>query len=84
MAWFDLSRKAQIYAASSVPEYWVLDLNRRALVVHRQSDGTQYNLIRLFSENQTASMDGRSETVQVSELLPERAEENAGEGKSAR
>jgi len=63
---------------------WVLDLNRRALVVHRQSDGTQYNLIRLFSENQTASMDGRSETVQVSELLPERAEENAGEGKSAR
>jgi Uma2 family endonuclease len=82
MAWFDLSRKAQIYASSGVPEYWVLDLNRRALVVHRQSDGTEYTLIRILSEGEMASLDlssvgGRTETVRVSELLPAKAEESA-------
>jgi Uma2 family endonuclease len=70
MAWFDLGRKAEIYAASRLPEYWVLDLNRRVLVVHRQCDGTQYTLIRVLSEHQTAGMDGRAETVLVRELLP--------------
>jgi Uma2 family endonuclease len=77
-AWFDLGRKAQIYAASGVPEYWVLDLNRRVLVVHRQSDGTQYTLIRVLSEHQTAGMDGRAETVLVGELLPLATEADAG------
>jgi Uma2 family endonuclease len=80
MAWFDLGRKAQIYAASGVPEYWVLDLNRRALVVHRQSDGREYTLIRILSERDTASLERRAETVPVSELLPAKAEESAGEG----
>jgi Uma2 family endonuclease len=84
MAWFDLGRKAEIYAASGVPEYWVLDLNRRALVVHRQSDGREYTLIRISSENQMASLEGRAEAVRVSELLPATAEEGAGEGESAR
>ena len=70
MAWFDLGRKAEIYAASRVPEYWVLDLNRRVLVVHRQGDGRQYTLIRVLSEHEAAGMDGRAETVLVRELLP--------------
>jgi Uma2 family endonuclease len=77
MAWFDLGRKAEIYAASRVPEYWVLDLNRRVLVMHRQSDGKQYTLIQVPSEHQTTSMDGRAETVLVRELLP-LAEADAG------
>ena len=67
---FDLSRKAVLYAAAGVPEYWVLDLNRRMLVVHRQPDGSQYRLIQMFSEDQVVSLEGRSETVKVGELLP--------------
>jgi Uma2 family endonuclease len=32
---FDLSRKATLYAKAGVREYWVVDLTRRVLVVHR-------------------------------------------------
>ena len=32
---YDRDRKGGIYAGHGVPEYWVLDLNERAAVVHR-------------------------------------------------
>jgi Uma2 family endonuclease len=32
----DLGTKARIYAAAGVPEYWVLDLKRSEVVVHRR------------------------------------------------
>jgi Uma2 family endonuclease len=67
---FDLSRKAALYAASNVPEYWVLDLARRMLVIHRQADGTQYRQIQMYGEGDSVSMAGRSETTPVSDLLP--------------
>jgi Uma2 family endonuclease len=70
---FDLSRKAVLYARAGVREYWVLDLARRMLVVHRQPDGTTYRLIQLFSEDDTVSMEGRAESVRVSEILPAQA-----------
>jgi Uma2 family endonuclease len=69
---FDLSRKAILYARAGVPEYWVLDLERRVLVVHRQSDGTQYKLVQIFTEGEMVSMEGRSESVKVQTLLPAR------------
>src|SRR5882724_11601926 len=69
---FDLSRKAVLYAGAGVREYWVLDLVRRMLVVHRQPDGSTYRLIQLFSEDDTVSMEGRRETIRVSEILPSR------------
>ena len=70
---FDLTRKAALYAGAGVPEYWVLDLTRRVLVVHRRPDGSTYRLAQLFSEADTVSMEGRSESVRVSEILPDRS-----------
>jgi Uma2 family endonuclease len=70
---FDLTRKAALYAAAGVPEYWVLDLTRRLLVVHRRPDGSTYRLLQLFSEADTVSIEGRSDTVRVSEILPDRS-----------
>ena len=70
---FDLNRKAALYAAAGVPEYWVLDLTRRLLVVHRRPDGSTYRLLQLFSEADTVSMEGRSDTVRVSDILPDRS-----------
>jgi Uma2 family endonuclease len=69
---FDLSRKAILYASAGVREYWVLDLVRRLLVVHRQPDGSTYRLMQLFSEGDTVSMEGRDEGVRVSDILPHR------------
>lgn len=69
---FDLTRKAVLYACAGVREYWVLDLVRRMLVVHRHPDGSTYRLIELFSEADTVTMEGRTEDVRVSEILPAR------------
>jgi Uma2 family endonuclease len=38
----DLAFKAAIYARADVPEYWVLDLDGRRLVVHRGPTGDSY------------------------------------------
>lgn len=67
---FDRSRKAALYAHSNVPEYWVLDLNRRALIVHRDSDGVEYRSIQIHSAEDSVTFPGRSEGVKVAELLP--------------
>src|SRR5205085_1939182 len=64
----DLSRKAELYARAGVPEYWVLDVDRRMLHIHRQNDGTQYRLIHVHSEDELVSMEGRTETVKVIDL----------------
>ena len=67
---FDLSRKATLYAKAGVPEYWVLDLNRRRLVVHRQPDGSEYRLMQVFTESDSLTLQNRSETIRVADLLP--------------
>lgn len=67
---FDLTRKAILYARASVPEYWVLNLPRRQLVVHRQPDGAEYRSIRIYSAEETVSMEGSDRSVRVGELLP--------------
>jgi Uma2 family endonuclease len=38
----DLHIKRRLYAAAGVPEYWVLDLDRRRLVVHRNLANSDY------------------------------------------
>jgi Uma2 family endonuclease len=69
-AGFDLSRKAALYAAARVPEYWVLDLPRRRLVVHREPSDAGYRLTRLFAEGDTVTPENRTETIRVGDLLP--------------
>jgi Uma2 family endonuclease len=67
---FDLSRKAALYAAAGVPEYWVLDLRHRLLVVHREPYDAGYRWTRLFAVQETVTLANRAETVRVGELLP--------------
>ena len=67
---FDLSRKALLYAAAGVPEYWVLDLNRRMLVVHREPDGIQYRQTFLYAPEESISLPGRPESIRVADILP--------------
>lgn len=67
---FDLNRKVVLYANAGVPEYWVLDVTRRVLVVYRQPAGPTYRLRQIFFESDAVSMEGRTETIRVSDLLP--------------
>jgi Uma2 family endonuclease len=67
---FDLSRKAVMYAAAGVPEYWVLNLVRRILVVHRQPSPAGYRMIQWYTENDVVSLENRHEDVRAGELMP--------------
>ncbi|MDP1822124.1 MAG: Uma2 family endonuclease [Archangium sp.] len=42
----DLQRKARIYARAGIPEYWVVDVKKRELVVHRSPVGERYRSVK--------------------------------------
>lgn len=43
---FDLGLKAALYATAEIREYWVVDLRRRVLRVHREPVSGQYQIVR--------------------------------------
>lgn len=65
----DLVRKARIYATAGVPEYWVLDVERRVLVVHSSPAEGVYADIRTFGEKESISAAALDLTVPVAALL---------------
>lgn len=50
---FDLRTKAPLYARAGFPEYWVLDINSRALIVHRDPRDEQYQSIVRYTESES-------------------------------
>lgn len=67
---FDLTTKARLYARSRIAEYWVVDLNKRRLIVHRVPDGDSYRSIAAFGEDEiVATIAFPDRGVRVSELL---------------
>lgn len=45
---FDLSTKANLYARARIEEYWVLDLQGRRLIVHREPSAVGYKWLRTY------------------------------------
>ena len=68
----DLGRKAAIYAAAGIPEYWVLDLADRRLVVHRAPVEDRYTDIAVLTDEDEVTAARLPLTVAVAELLPPR------------
>jgi Uma2 family endonuclease len=48
----DANRKRDMYAAAGVPEYWVLDLDSRRLLVFRNLQGTAYSESLVLTETE--------------------------------
>jgi Uma2 family endonuclease len=46
---FDLGRKLELYATSGIVEYWVLDVDRQAMLVHRNPSVNRYESVESFS-----------------------------------
>jgi Uma2 family endonuclease len=44
----DLAVKLPIYAAHGIPEYWIADVDRDVLLVHRQPAGQRYGDVREY------------------------------------
>jgi len=65
----DLGRKAELYAEADIPEYWVLDVERRELVVHRDPRDGRYKSVRTLGEHETVTAVAVDLTVPLAELL---------------
>jgi Uma2 family endonuclease len=52
---FDLTTKASLYARAGIAEYWVLDLARRRLLVHRDPKASRYASVIAYSENESVA-----------------------------
>jgi Uma2 family endonuclease len=73
---FDRRRKAPIYAAAGIPEYWVVDLAGRALEVYRDPvppDGrppAYRSVQRLGSDDHVVPLARPGGSIAVADLLP--------------
>jgi Uma2 family endonuclease len=52
---FDLTIKAALYARAGIVEYWVLDLPRRRLIVHRNPQSGKYTEITIYNEQESVA-----------------------------
>jgi Uma2 family endonuclease len=67
----DLGPKARLYAEMGVLDYWVLDIQRRALVVHRAPAGDHYDDVRTLSGGaEIALLAFPDVVVRVDDVLP--------------
>ena len=64
---FDLTTKAALYARAGVPEYWVLDLTRRILVIHRHPAKGAYGRVEQLADLEIATIDDKE--LQISAVL---------------
>lgn len=64
----DATTKRDLYARAEIPEYWIVDLNRRSLIVHRSPVAGAYGQIATHGENESIALDGRS--IAIAKLLP--------------
>ena len=46
----DQEVKLPIYAQAGIPDYWIADLNKEVLLVHREPTGNQYRSIETLSK----------------------------------
>ena len=65
---YDATMKRDLYARAGVPEYWVLDIGGRRLIVHQRLAQGKFEQIESLPENAIVSAGG--EQIPVSALLP--------------
>lgn len=67
---FDLTTKARLYARSGIAEYWVVDLNKRRLIVHRDPVGDSYRSVAAYGEQEfVETLAAPDRPIRVGELL---------------
>jgi Uma2 family endonuclease len=70
---FDRTTKAALYALAGIREYWLLDLEGRQLLIHRQGVGDIYRSIVAYGPEECAATLARPEArVRVAGFLPPR------------
>ncbi|MFB2836666.1 Uma2 family endonuclease [Floridanema evergladense] len=65
----DLELKANIYAVAGIPEYWVLDLSAKRLVVFRDPQNGKYLLEEIFVDGAIVPIAFPDVSVSIERLL---------------
>lgn len=65
----DRVRKLSLYAAAGVPEYWIVDLHREVVHVHRGPVGDGYREVFTAARGDVLTVPGTDLTVEVNALL---------------
>ena len=69
---YDLIRKARLYGAAGVQEYWVVDTDQRRVVVHREPRAEGYASVTEWREGESiAPLVFQQNIVLVSDLFPQ-------------
>ena len=69
--WRDKGQKARLYATAGVPEYWVVNLTGRTVIVHRRPVGEDYQSIVTYNENESISPEAAPEhVIALAEIFP--------------
>ena len=70
LSW-DKNEKLKLYAAASIPEYWIVDVVNRRLIVHRAPQGEDYLDIHTYSAAESVtSLAHPNSSLPIIELLP--------------
>lgn len=77
---FDQTTKQSLYASMNVPDYWVLDLDNRQLIVYRQpiadeqaQFGHRYEHVTILNEDgHVTPLENSDAKLAVTEMLPPR------------
>lgn len=67
----DLRTKRDLYARAGIPEYWVVDLNSRRMIVHRTPvEGKYTDAFALSPEEAVAPLESPERELLVESILP--------------
>jgi len=66
----NLTIKMERYARASIPDYWVIDLNERRIVVHRIPISGRYVNVASYGEEETITLLAIPVVIRVADLLP--------------
>ncbi len=66
---YDTNEKRLLYARAAVPEYWVLDINGRRLLVYRDPQGGDYASLQTFGAADAVTPLSATTAVRVADLL---------------
>jgi len=53
--YFDITTKAALYARAGIPDYWVLDINGRRMLVHRDPQDGRYTSVVAYNIDESVS-----------------------------
>lgn len=67
---YDKTTKATLYAHAGIPEYWIVNLNARTLIVHRAPTDEGYGELRTLAETDSVTPLGHSNSVAVADMFP--------------